>query len=115
MNENDFKNEVILDISDQVGVQVSVQVKAHDEAHDEAHDLTKKDLHILKSCFNTAQSTSEIVKELELYPRYWYIKKSLSKLLELKYLDFTLPDKPKSENPKYKITEKGKRFIKNGN
>lgn len=101
------------DIDDEtVVVKLNDQEKAHDEAHDEAHDLSKTEINILKIALNKPQSTSEIIKDLGLTSRSGAIKKSLSKLLELEYLEFTIPEKPKSKNQKYKITQKGKLFIR---
>jgi ATP-dependent DNA helicase RecG len=73
--------------------------------------LSDLQLNILKQCQGTNKSRSEILKGLNLTVS-GYFKKSLKKLIEKKYLEYTIPDKPGSRLQKYKLTGRGKEIIK---
>ena len=84
---------------------------AHVEAHVEAHvrdsSLSQK---ILKLC-DTPQGSSELVEALGHKKRSGAFKESIKYLIEKGLIAYTIPDKPKSSNQKYVITEKGKKIL----
>lgn len=84
--------------------------KIHDEAHDEL-TLNETEISILKICLESPKSTQEILNILGLSSRSGNVKRSLSNLLKLNYLEFNLPNKPKSKNQKYRITNIGKKYL----
>ena len=88
---------------------------AHDEAHDEAHDhLTETELQILK--FSIApKSTQELLKLLGYRSRTGNYKAALYNLLSKNYIEMTIPERPRSKNQKYRLTQTGKHLIEKRN
>lgn len=86
--------------------------KAHDKAHDEAHVvLSSLDYNILKACYKEPQSTSELLSTFGYNTRTGNFKKALTKLKKHGYLVFTIPASPKSKKQKYRLTNKGMRYL----
>ncbi len=52
-------------------------------------------------------SRSEILEKLQLKDRVYVMKEYLHPALEEMYIEMTIPEKPRSRNQKYKLTEKG--------
>jgi len=91
--------------------------KAHDEAHVEAYDkvyvnLSKTQELILLECLKQPISFGEITQILGHKSRSGSLKKAIAELMKNKLIRYTLPDKPKSKNQRYLITEKGVVIIK---
>lgn len=61
---------------------------------------------ILKFC-KDSQILLELLKLMHLKDRTKFRKKYLYPLLEFGAIQLTVPDKPKSKNQKYRLTEKG--------
>ncbi|APJ04355.1 Fic family protein [Silvanigrella aquatica] len=64
-------------------------------------------LKILTLLKDSPLSGAEISKKMERTGRTGSLRKLIYKLLELGYIELTNPEKPKSKNQKYRITEKG--------
>ena len=97
---------------DQVGTKSTSQnAEAHDEAH-EAYDLTDMEETLLRSALNTPQGSKELLKTAGYKNRTGNFKRSIEKLLKTGLLAMSLPDKPRSKNQKYYITEHGCRALK---
>lgn len=96
-------------------IHEKARVEAHDEAQVEAHDsLSETETEILKACnIRGNLSSTDIATMFGHISISGNLKKSLANLMKLHYLEFTLPDKPKSKNQKYRITETGKKYILN--
>ncbi|MBN2531355.1 MAG: hypothetical protein JXB88_00615 [Spirochaetales bacterium] len=73
--------------------------------------LSDLQIRILKQCRDENKSRSEILINLNLTAT-GHFKKSLKELLDKKYLEYTIPDKPGSRLQKYKLTARGEGIIK---
>jgi len=54
----------------------------------------------------------EIAESLGLKARSGSLKRALKMLLDEELVDFTIPDKPRSKNQKYRITDNGAAFLR---
>ena len=93
--------------------------KAHDEAHDEAHDqsavnLSATERRILNACGEGPRKASELMEVLGYKSRTGNFKKSLNRLLDLRVLERTLRDAPRSRNQRYRLTELGEKMLSSG-
>ena len=70
------------------------------KAQDDLTDTQKKILTLLKY---RNLSSAELVSELGLKTLSGSLKNAIKYLLELEYIELTIPDKPKSPKQKYKI------------
>jgi ATP-dependent DNA helicase RecG len=87
--------------------------KAHDKAHDEAHEpMNEIEQRILHACLNASQNTRELLALLGYERRTGNFKKAFSRLMDLTYLEMTIPDKPRSKKQKYRLTERGRKVLK---
>jgi len=87
--------------------------EAHDGAHDEAHEpLSEIEQRILLACLDAPQNTRELLALLGYESRTGNFKKTLSRLLDLAFLEMTIPDKPRSKKQKYRLTERGRKLLK---
>ena len=82
--------------ADQVGDQVSDQVKR-----------------LLKAIGNRQISAIELMELLGLSHRPTFRKNYLHPALEAGLIEMTMPDSPKSPTQKYRLTEKGRKFLEN--
>ena len=106
-----------------------IHPRAHSEAHDEAHveaydeahvqaddkvyvNLSKTQELILLECLKQPISFGEITQILGHKSRSGSLKKAIAELMKNKLIRYTLPDKPKSKNQRYQITETGAVIIK---
>ena len=65
---------------------------------------------ILEVC-KSAQSIQDIMNVAQWKDRTKFRNKFINPLLELKLIQMTFPDKPKSSKQQYKITERGNIFL----
>ena len=97
----------------QATAQVTAQVEAYDKAHDEAHEpMTDIEGRILTACKDASRSTPDLLLSLGYDSRTGNFKRALSHLLDIGCLTMTLPDKPRSKNQRYRLTEKGRVMLK---
>jgi hypothetical protein len=83
---------------------------AHDEAHDKAHDvlLNETEQRILTSCAAGPIRPLGIRQNLGSRTLSGGAKKAIRHLLEIGALVHTIPDRLRSKNQQYKITDKGR-------
>lgn len=90
-------------------------IEAHDEAYDEAHDeisnLSGTELKILVLSEEKLLSKRDILEKLGHKNLSGNVKKSLQKLIKTGLIKYTVPEKLRSKNQRYQITEKGLRTI----
>lgn len=131
--EPEFENfsggfQIVFKPTAQVAAQETAQVKAHDEAQDgvgtpqvtpygeapveapvELSDTERKMLLLLES---KLLGRKELISKLGYTQRTGNFIKAQKKLLEKGLIEMTIPDKPNSRFQKYRLTEKGKLFLK---
>jgi ATP-dependent DNA helicase RecG len=87
------------------------QVEAH-EAHVEAHEpMSNIEKKILGACSVESKSAHELLKFLGYKTRTGNFKRALSQLLIRKFLEMSIPDRPRSKKQKYRLTDKGKQWL----
>jgi hypothetical protein len=75
--------------------------------------VTPQVIKLLKVC-QGEMSRGEIQSKLDLEDREYLRKAYLKPALKIGFIELTIPDKPNSKNQEYRITEKGKIFLKTG-
>ena len=95
-----------LKLSDNIGSQNRAHVKAYVDP--QVTPYVKKLLTILKG----EMSAEELQKILLITDKEKFKKLYLQPALQENLIEMTIPDKPGSLNPKYKLTEKGRRRLK---
>jgi hypothetical protein len=88
--------------------QVTPQVTPQDTPQ-----VTPQVIKLLKVC-QGEMSRGEIQSKLDLEDREYLRKAYLKPALKIGFIELTIPDKPNSKNQKYRITGKGKIFLKTG-
>jgi ATP-dependent DNA helicase RecG len=74
-------------------------------------DLRDRVAALLKYC-DTSRSLKEMMTFTKLKNRVYFFKNILKPLLLSGHLQYTIPDKPNSRLQKYKITAKGRQYVK---
>ncbi len=94
---------------------VTAQDEAHDEAHDKAHEpMTGVEGRILAACKDEPRSTPELLQALGYSNRTGNFKRAMAHLLEVGFLQPTLPEKPRSKKQRYRLTGEGRRIAEGG-
>ena len=93
-SESETGKRVAAQVPAQVTTQVTTQVKA------------------VLLCTRIARSREELQKAVNLENREHFRKAYLRPLIEEGFLELTIPDKPQSSRQKYRLTEKGRSFLK---
>jgi ATP-dependent DNA helicase RecG len=95
--------------------QVGVHDGAHEEVQVKAHDtslfLTETEDRILRLLGVKPKTRSEISADLGVNSRTGHLYKSISRLQELNFIEFTIPDKPRSRNQQLRITPAGQAWL----
>lgn len=82
------------------------------EAHDGAHEpMSHIEQTILENCYESPQTTPGLLNSLGYKSRTGNFKRAVSHLLEMGFLEMTVPAKPRSKKQKYRLTEKGRKFL----
>lgn len=95
----------------QVVLQVFLQVwgkKSSLDTEEMVRNLTITLVNIKKS----TQSSSALIKATGMNTRYMYKQYILNILINEKYIEMTLPNKPQSSNQTYRLTSKGEELFK---
>ena len=82
------------------------QESPHDAPHDTPHEKA-----ILKALEMQALSAPELMQIVGVVNRKDFRTRILAPLLARQLVEMTLPDKPKSKNQAYRLTEKGKELV----
>lgn len=85
------------------------QVGVYDGVHDGVYDqpLSQTELRILKLLANQPLGLSKILADFGYSTVTRNIRNAINKLLGIGLISYTLPNKPRSKNQQYKITESG--------
>jgi ATP-dependent DNA helicase RecG len=85
----------------------------HDPDHDEDHDeLSQTELQIIRILADGSKNTSQIATQFGYTRRTGSLLKTIDRLKKLNLIDLTIPDKPRSKNQKFKLTDRGYRIAK---
>jgi ATP-dependent DNA helicase RecG len=95
----------------QGGAQEPAQVEAQDQAQDQAQVGARVDHQILTACAENPLSSAEIAAALGHRQLSGNLRKALPRLRQAGLLAFTVPDHPKNRWQKYRLTEKGKKWL----
>ncbi len=88
------------------------QVGAHDGVYDVVHDIRLSEM--MKKIIMLLiepKSTPQLLAKLGYPRRTRNFEAAIKGLLDFKLIEMTLPDKPRSKNQQYRLTEKGKHLI----
>ncbi len=107
----DFDNGVTNQVNVQVNVQVSVEVSV------EVNNVLKEHFgnyvkEILAMLTENPLSSTDILLNIGLTKHSKNKNKYIDHLLEIAWVNYTIPENPKDRNQKYKITESGVRLLK---
>ncbi len=103
---------VILPVHKEVLKKIEAQEEAYVEAQEEAYvELNKTQWEILKDCSISPVSSKELSGKLGHSTLSGNVKKAISDLRGKGLIAYTVPNKPRSKNQRYKITNKGKRIL----
>jgi ATP-dependent DNA helicase RecG len=80
------------------------QGQDHDGDHDE---LSQTELQIIRILADGSKSTSQIATEFGYARRTGSLLKAIDRLKNLNLIDLTIPDKPRSRNQRFKLTDRG--------
>jgi len=88
------------------------QVEVYDGVHDGVYDqpLTQAELRILKLLSDQPLGLNKILVDFGYATVTGNIRNAINKLLKMGLISYTLPNKPRSKNQQYKITDKGKSY-----
>jgi predicted HTH transcriptional regulator len=93
------------------GAVVQVDHGARSEAQSRARSEARSN-QVMRALRQAPLSMNELVNTLGLKSKTGALKRTVGELLAQKLLIYTIPDKPNSRLQKYRLTEKGKRFLK---
>ena len=103
-------------VSDQESTYVSghestkLLSRAQSEAQSEAQSGTQSNM-ILLALTEKTLSAAELLSALGLKTKTGSFKRTIKDLLDQKFIEYTLPDNPKSRLQKYRITVKGRDLL----
>jgi ATP-dependent DNA helicase RecG len=93
--------------------QVQFIKKEAYEAHDEAHEpMTDIERRLLEACVEEPKSIPYLLQAFGYEMRTGHFKKAIGRLLFHGYTEMTIPEKPRSKNQKYRLTEKGQTILR---
>ena len=95
----------------QDGDQKRAQVDSASKAQDEAQVEVQVNRHILESCRDRPLSSAEIATALGHKQLSGNLRKALPRLRESGWLEYTIPDKPKSRLQKYRLSAKSRAWL----
>ena len=84
------------------------RAEAHDQAHEPLKDLERR---LLELCSGQPQTTAQLLEGLGYKTRTGNFKRVLARMLEIDCLEWTIPDRPRSKNQRYRLTDTGQRKL----
>ena len=95
-----------------VAGQTAPPVEVHDGVYDGVYDgsLNRTEQSIL-ACLKIPQATPEIIARLGYPRRTRNYGTAMNRLLSLRFIEMTIPSKPRSKSQKYRLTQKGHAFL----
>ncbi len=81
------------------------------KAQVEAQVDAQVEVSVMRACQKTPLSSGDIVIALGHRQLSGNLRKALVKLRKEGFIEFTVKDKPRSKNQKYRLTEKGKKHL----
>ena len=98
-------------VHSQIGTK-SDSSRSHEKAHDEAHDtVNPSELMILEACLTSSRSATDLLRTLGYTSRTGNFKRGLTHLIRMELLELIMPNRPRSKNQKYLLTDKGKAWL----
>ena len=88
-----------------------VEQSGHDGGHDSGHDVDMMKELVL-AIGDASKSREELAKAVDISSRGYFQDNYLTPALRYGYIARTLPDKPKSKNQRYYLTDKGIELLK---
>ena len=88
-------------------IRITLPISAHDHAHDHASDHASVQVEKLVSALTGEMGRSELQELLSIKNRDYFRTDYLNPAISQGYIELTIPDKPNSQNQKYRLTAKG--------
>ncbi len=83
--------------------------KAYDKAYDGVPEpINRSEWRIMVACRTVPRSAPELLKALNYTARTGHFKLGLRHLLQIQFLEMSLPDRPRSKHQRYCLTDKGR-------
>ena len=88
-------------------IRITLPISAHDHASDHAIDHASVQVEKLVSVLVGEMGRSELQGLLSIKNRDYFRTDYLNPAISNGYIELTIPDKPNSQNQKYRLTAKG--------
>ena len=88
-------------------IRITLPISAHDSASDHASDHASVQVEKLVSILTGEMGRSELQGLLLIKNRDYFRTDYLNPAISNGYIELTIPDKPNSQNQKYRLTAKG--------
>lgn len=83
--------------------------KAHEEAYDGVPEpINQSERRIMTACKTAPRSAPELLKALGYTARTGHFKLGVKRLLQMHFLEMSMPDRPRSKHQRYCLTDKGR-------
>ena len=90
------------------------QVKAQEAQVKAQANYTSMEIRLLEMCKESPRTGQELATAFGYTSRTGNVKRSIEKLKRTGVIEMTIPDKPRSGKQGYRLTEKGRRVLKEG-
>lgn len=109
-----FKEDVIFTTN--IPIPKPDDLRIRDVKKTTTHDTIQETPQVIKflEVLQGEMSREELLSKLELKDRVNLRKRYLNTAVESGFIELTLPDKPNSSKQKYRLTDRGKKFLKKG-
>ncbi len=88
-------------------IRITLPISAHDHVSDHASDHASLQVEKLVSILTGEMGRSELQGLLSIRNRDYFRTDYLNPAISNGYIELTIPDKPNSQNQKYRLTAKG--------
>ena len=88
-------------------IRITLPISAHNHAHDHASDHASVQVEKHVSILTGEMGRSELQGLLSIKNRDYFRTDYLNPAINTGYIELTIPDKPNSQNQKYRLTAKG--------